>query len=414
MARLQGHSPSRVDALRSQFRRSFGYYRRPPASPLPMVRTMLNRVALATIASAWVMAIPTAGFAQAGPADLMVRIDRLENQIRQLTGEMEQMQYRNQQLEAELRRLQGDNDFRSQELGSRGGPRVAAAPPPSYPPPQAGEARMGVPNQPGISGGRRSDAFDPSENPNAPGASRMLGSTAPPPPYPPPQAGEGRMGVPNQPAVSGGRRSDAFDPSENPNAPGVPRALGSIPPQPPPAFSGRGGAESTPYGAMAGAPAGADPTYGRLPAGGGPRNSGSTGPYAVATTSPSSSARDILDLGHGYLQHRDYALAEETFRGFLTKFPSDRLAAEAQFGLGESLFQRQNYHDAADAFVVLSKKYESSNKAPDALLRLGQSLAALNERELACVAFGDVGRKYPRASPSVKQAIEREQKRARC
>ncbi len=157
-----------------------------------------------------------------------------------------------------------------------------------------------------------------------------------------------------------------------------------------------------------------DPGSGRFPTGAGQRNPGSTGPYAVATAPPSSSPRDALDLGMGYLQRRDYALAEETFRGFLTKYPSDRLAAEAQFGLGESLFQRQNYQEAANAFVALSKKYETSTKAPEALLRLGQSLAAMNERELACVALGDVGRKYPRAQPTVKQAIEREQKRARC
>jgi len=62
----------------------------------------------------------------------------------------------------------------------------------------------------------------------------------------------------------------------------------------------------------------------------------------------------------------------------------------------------------------MSKKYENSAKAPDALLRLGQSLAALNDKELACVAFADVGRKYPRARSDVKQAIERELKRARC
>jgi tol-pal system protein YbgF len=158
--------------------------------------------------------------------------------------------------------------------------------------------------------------------------------------------------------------------------------------------------------------AGVEPGSGRLPAGPAPRSPGSSGPYAVAP--PTSSPRDLFDLGTGYLQRRDYALAEETFREFLNAYPSDRLAADAQFGLGESFFQRQSYHDAANAFVVLSKKYETSPKAPDALLRLGQSLAAMNERELACVAFGDVGRKYPRASPSVKQAIEREQKRARC
>jgi tol-pal system protein YbgF len=156
-----------------------------------------------------------------------------------------------------------------------------------------------------------------------------------------------------------------------------------------------------------------DPGSGRFPAGAGQRNPGSIDPYAVAAAPPSS-PRSALDLGAGYLQRRDYALAEETFRGFLAKYPSDRLAADAQFGLGESLFQLQNYQEAANTFVALSKKYETSPKAPEALLRLGQSLAAMNERELACVAFGDVGRKYPRAQPTVKQAIEREQKRARC
>ncbi len=315
---------------------------------------MSNRLAFAAIAFTSVMAVPTAGFSQAGPPDLLYRIDRLENQIRQLTGEIEQMQYRNQQLEAALKRLQ-DEEFRSQEPGGRGGPRVATAPAP----------------------------------------------------YPPPQ--DGRVGLPNQPGASGGRRSDAFDPVENPNAPGVPRLLGSIPPQPPPPISGRGaiGGEPTPYyGAPPGPSPGVEPGSGRLPTGAASRSPVATG--------PSSSPREIFDLGTGYLQHRDYALAEETFRQFLKRYPSDRLAAEAQFGLGESLFHRQNYHDAADAFVMLSKKYESSNKAPDALLRLGQSLAALNEKELACVAFGDVGRKYPRASPSVKQAVEREQKRVRC
>jgi tol-pal system protein YbgF len=342
-----------------------------------LVRTMLNRVAFAAISAAFIVAIPTRAFAQTGPAELVVRIDRLENQIRQLTGQIEQMQYRNQQLEAALRRLQDDNS----------GPRNVTAPPGAM-----------LPNQPGTPGGRRSDGFEPMENPNAPGAPRVLGSVPPQPP----------------PLMS--RRSDAFDPVDNPNAPGAPRVLGPIPPQPAPMVSPqRGiGAEPAPYGAAARAGAAVDPGYGRFPAAG-QRNPGSVDPYAVATAPPSpSSPRDTLDLGVGYLQRRDFALAEETFRGFLTKYPSDRLAAEAQFGLGESLFQLQNYQEAANAFVALSKKYETSAKAPEALLRLGQSLAAMNERELACVAFGDVGRKYPRAQPTVKQAIEREQKRARC
>jgi tol-pal system protein YbgF len=369
---------SQEGVLKSQFRRIRGYRWR-SSVPCWSVRTMLNRVAFAAISAAFLVAIPARAFSQAGPTELMVRMDRLENQIRQLTGQIEQMQYRNQQLEAALRRLQ-DNS---------GEPRNVAAPlgAPLGAPPGAAP-----PNQPGMPGGRRSDAFEPVENPGAPGAPRVLGS------------------VPPQPPPSMSRRSDAFDPTESPNAPGAPRVLGSIPPQSAPTISPqRGiGAEPAPYGAAAAM----DPA-GRFPAEAGQRNPGSIDPYAVAAAPPSS-PRNALDLGIGYLQRRDYALAEETFRGFLAKYPSDRLAAEAQFGLGESLFQLQNYQEAANAFVALSKKYETSPKAPEALLRLGQSLAAMNERELACVAFGDVGRKYPRAQPTVKQAIEREQKRARC
>ncbi|MBO0753293.1 MAG: tol-pal system protein YbgF, partial [Bradyrhizobiaceae bacterium] len=232
------------------------------------------------------------------------------------------------------------------------------------------------------------------------------------------------------PYGGGGRRSDAFDPAQSPNAPGAPRALGSLPPQPPPPNT-RPGMQPTPYatGAAGGAdqygrpapadqgyprpPAPADQRYGGPPGGAPPQAPGAAYPVATAAP-PSASPRDTYDAAMVYLQRRDYGAAGEAFRDFLRRYPSDRMAAEAQYQLGESLFQSQNYQEAADAFVQLSKKYETSPKAPDALLRLGQSLAAMNETELACVAFADVGRKYPRARPEVKQAVEREQKRARC
>jgi tol-pal system protein YbgF len=90
------------------------------------------------------------------------------------------------------------------------------------------------------------------------------------------------------------------------------------------------------------------------------------------------------------------------------------LIADAQFWLGESFFQRQLYRDAAESFLGVTTKFDRSAKAPDALLRLGQSLAALKEREAACAAFGEVTRKYPHAASSIKQAVDREQKRVKC
>ena len=52
---------------------------------------------------------PSGRAAQSDPGDLSVRLDRMENALRQLTGTIEQLQYRNQQLETQI-----------QQLGARG------------------------------------------------------------------------------------------------------------------------------------------------------------------------------------------------------------------------------------------------------------------------------------------------------
>jgi tol-pal system protein YbgF len=134
----------------------------------------------------------------------------------------------------------------------------------------------------------------------------------------------------------------------------------------------------------------------------------------VATLPPSQTPRDEYDLAYGYVLRKDYVLAEEGFRSFLSRYPGDRLTGDATYWLGESLFQRQRFRDAAESFLTVSTKYEGTAKAPDALLRLGQSLAALGEKEAACASLGEVLRKFPRASAGVKQGVEREQKRVRC
>jgi tol-pal system protein YbgF len=149
-----------------------------------------------------------------------------------------------------------------------------------------------------------------------------------------------------------------------------------------------------------------------MPAPASPRGAG--GGAQVATLPPSDSPRDNYDLAYGYMTRKDYALAEDGFRNFLRRFPSDRLVPDAQYWLGESFFQRQRYRDAAETFLAVSTKFETNARAPDALLRLGQSLAQMGEREAACASLAEVTRKYPRAPVAVRQGVEREQKRARC
>ena len=320
--------------------------------------------------------------AQSDDADAEMRIQRLENQLRQLTGQNEELQYRNRQLEERLRMLQGGAQAApgGQPVGDQSSvaqTNIAAAPPP-----QPGPAYR-QPAQPGY-------------------GSQMA---APAPIVLDPQAA-------SVPQAQGRRRGDAFDPSQSPNAPGAPQALGGgqlpIPTEAPiGAPGGRGAGEPLDL-ANTGGP--------RNPAGGlpppPPRNPNASG--ALTTLPPSATSKDEFDLGIGYMQRKDYALAEETMRNFAQKYPSDPLIADSQYWLGESFFQRQQYRDAAEAFLGVTTKFDKSAKAPDALLRLGQSLAALKEKEAACAALGEVTRKYPRASSGVKAAVDREQKRVKC
>lgn len=329
-----------------------------------MMRTMMRRLALAAAVIASCAIGAGAGVAHAQTnADVLVRIDQLESQLRQLTGTVEQLQYRNQQLETVLRRMQEEAGYRAQDPG-----RGAAPPAMGFARPSS--ATVPAAAIPAAPAGRRSDAFDPSANPTAPGAPRALGSL-----------------YGNGPAPRGDAGTPVIMAPEPSRIAGPPLDLGA------PAGAGEGG-------------------FAR------PRGPSAAGETMLAaappTLPPSATPRDTFDLGYGYLERRDYGLAEETFRDFLRKYPADRQASDAQYFLGESLFQHQSYRDAADAFLAVSKKFDTSARAPEALLRLGQSLAALNEKELACATFGEVGRKYPRAAAGLKQSVEREQKRVHC
>jgi tol-pal system protein YbgF len=332
------------------------------------------------IAATLTLTLASQALAQSDAVDPEMRIQQLENQLRQLTGQNEELQYRNRQLEDRLRAFQGAQ-------ATPGGPPGVAQPGMAQPGIAQPNIAAAPPVQP--SPGYRQPAYE----------QQQIAAPAP---------------IVQEPAEgpAGRRRGDAFDPSQNPNAPGAPRALGGGQ-LPMPAQGGIDGAVGAPGGRGPGEPlelgnAGGAPN----PAAASPRAPGAGA--TLTTLPPSATPKDEFDLGIGYMQRKDYALAEETMRNFAAKYPSDPLIADSQYWLGESYFQRQKYRDAAEAFLGVTTKFDKSAKAPDALLRLGQSLAALKEKEAACAALGEVLRKYPRASGGVKAAVDREQKRIKC
>jgi tol-pal system protein YbgF len=71
-------------------------------------------------------------------------MNQLQQTITLLTGQVEQMQYKNQQLQQQMEKMQADYEFRLDALeGKKGGPRPSTGPTPVAPPPAG---RPGAPN----------------------------------------------------------------------------------------------------------------------------------------------------------------------------------------------------------------------------------------------------------------------------
>lgn len=313
---------------------------------------------------------------------MVVRLGRLENQIRSLTGQIEQLQFQNKRLEDSLRKLGQDVDFRFQDLQGRGGAGAPARPPA---PQKRGDADPGAPG-PGL-----------ADEPAPPAAS-----------------------VAPAPVRAAGASGDAFDPDADPAAPGAPKPLGTTAPSAPlPTRAARlaGSAGNAPLDLMQHGVAGQldDPARASapavIPAPAAAREA--PNPNAVASLAPGGT-RDEYDADLGLYKQGQFDGAATGFQAFAEKYPKDRLVPDAVYLAGESYARLGRHREAAEQFLKVSTDYGKSPRAPDALLRLGMSLNALGAKEQACATYQEVGRRYPAASADVRSAVDRELKRARC
>jgi tol-pal system protein YbgF len=88
------------------------------------------------------LALPTAATAQRGdPVYIEDRLNQLQQAISLLTGQIEQLQYRNQQLQQQMEKMQADYEFRLEQMEKGGGrPGGAPAARPTPPPPSTAAA----------------------------------------------------------------------------------------------------------------------------------------------------------------------------------------------------------------------------------------------------------------------------------
>jgi tol-pal system protein YbgF len=321
------------------------------------------------LAGAAFVAIAAPAVAQSA-GELQLRINRLEEQVRQLTGQNEEYQH-------QIRQLQ-------QQTG--GAPAQAAnAPRPGMPPQTGPRPPMGAPGaQPPQPGMGQPPVYAPPVYAPPPGVNSAANpNVMAPPPQNLGSLPTGPGGAPLGPSAGGSppMGQQAGVPPRDPNAPLV------ITPNIP-------GAQPSPIDQGPGTPPGVDPNLGEQPA----------PDLAVAT--PTGSAEDEYALGAGFLQRKDYEFAETQFKGFLKQYPNDTRVPDALYGLGESFYQRKQHADAIEPFLEVVTKHGQSPRAADSMLRLGQTLGAIDQKEQACATLLELGNKYPRSNAKSQSAKE--------
>jgi tol-pal system protein YbgF len=296
--------------------------------------------------------------AQSADAD---RVNQLETQVRSLTGQLEELSYQLQQLRDQLQRLQEDADFRLRALEGD------AAPPP-----------------------------------------RTIGQSAP---ATQPQVNDGAMAaapnaVPPAAPMNQAENQAAAPPMAGPGAP--PKPLGQL------VVRDQTPADGQPLdlSALARGDAGGNAAAPAQPAAETPQANAPA--QAVAAVAPSGNPTTDFSRAYNLYNAGQYQLAEQSFRQFLSAYPDDQEAPDAQYWLGESLFSRGLYRDAADAFRAGYKAYPNSSRAPATLLRLGQAMAGLGEGDAACQIYAQVLKDYPDMSNALRQRVITEKASARC
>ncbi|HSP26134.1 MAG TPA: tol-pal system protein YbgF [Saliniramus sp.] len=334
------------------------------------MKTMPTAPFIGFITRAFMIAAFIAAFAALAPApaqaqdasEIVVRLNRLEGLVRQLSGSVEELQFENRQLRDQLQRFQEDVDFRFEEAGGGSAPPRERPEQRSQTTPATPQAAPAAPLQisPGLS---RGDAFDPARDPMAPGAPQPLGST-----------------TPSSPRSDSGLGSTA--------------TIGSV------------------IEEEARTPAEGGPLNLALPRYDVPPGLERAGPSIAATGD--ADPRVVYDTAYAYLLQAQYERAEMGFRQFLQSHPRNDLVPDATYWLGETYAQRGRHREAAEQFLKVSTEHPSSRKAPDSLLKLGGALAELGAREQACATLAEIPRQYPQAAVGLRENVEREQRRAGC
>ena len=302
--------------------------------------------------------------------EAVFRVNQLEDQIRLLNGQIEDMNFQLLQIQEQMRKMQEDNEFRFQELeekrrGQLGNQKKKLA-----------GKRQGK----AINLGKLQPSKSAKKFGNLDGNNKLVKTTKKP-----------RM-------IDGVELYDGTQEEESVDGPQIP--LGTI------TFDSLGNVVDSALGKPLDLTA-------RLPSLN-DADTNNSGLQVKSNLETVGTPRELYEMGYEYFQAGDYANSQRIFAAFVERYPDNEKIANAQFWLGESMFSQANFKDAAKVFLDAHTNWPQARIAPQTLLKLGLSLAGMRQRELACATYAKVFKKYPNIGNALKRRVVDEQNSSHC
>ncbi len=298
----------------------------------------------------------TTAFAQANDQ----RVIQLQEQVRNLTGKLEEMNFQILQMQEQMRKIQEDNEFRFEELEKK--KKADAGSDASINTAAADSAAVGSADETGDKEPRRTAAAD-AGNDNVAQDNTDL------------QPAQDATADNSADSVATGQQTQITVASQ------APRALGSI------RFDASGNVIG---GSLTEEPA---------------------QPVALPQT---DNPNELYNAAYQYILAGDYRSAEAGFRAHIDRYPADPMTSDARYWLGEALYGQERYAESATVFIDMQRDYPDSKRGAENMLKLGMAMAKLNDREVACATFAKVGSRFPSAAPAILKRVDEERKLNHC
>lgn len=134
----------------------------------------------------------------------------------------------------------------------------------------------------------------------------------------------------------------------------------------------------------------------------------------VASLPPTDNPMELYQGAYQFILAGDYRVAEVAFRSHIERFPDDPMAADAYYWLGEALYGQERYAEAASVFIDMQRDFPQSKYGAENMLKLGLSMAKLDDRQTACATLDKIAERYPTAAAAVLKRAVDERKKLSC